>query len=193
MTDARPDWTPEDERLAARRAYSLSATDAGWLSGMVVSPEEFRKMALAKYAKENGQEALINLFAQFIGAAESVVHNCHETIDLHLICEGLARPDRREDRLNLPTMFGAMLGAKLASDPKGACATCAFRIGTRANQCETTVCDAEWCASPGERPFFCHEGIADGDEPNTPCAGFVVARQRLKPVRAHLLAQDRGE
>lgn len=187
------EWTPEqvaeEDRLAARRAYYLSRNDAQWLSGMVVLPEEFRKISLAKYVEDAGLDALLNLFAQFIGAAESVVHNCHETIHLEMVCNGLAHPDRKSDQLNLPTMFGAMLGAALANGRTKGCATCAFRLGTRANQCETTICDAHWCSWPGERPFFCHEGTSDGDEPITPCLGFVETRVARKSV----LAQERGK
>jgi hypothetical protein len=63
--------------------------------------------------------------------------------------------------------------------PEGLCEGCAFRIGTPANQSPITASDAQYCASPGEAPFFCHaDETMDAGRPTKPCPGWVLARMQ---------------
>jgi hypothetical protein len=92
------------------------------------------------------------------------------------------------DRLvsNEPSGVGRALGRELArladveaaKDPGAPerCRDCAFRLGTRPNGCATTVMDALKCAVEGEA-FYCHLGVADGEEPKRPCAGWSLLRR----------------
>jgi hypothetical protein len=78
-------------------------------------------------------------------------------------------------RLNEPTRLGWEMGWHLARFANAAklqperCITCAFRSGTYANGCETTVMDALKCVMEGV-PFYCHE------ESTSLCGGYVALR-----------------
>ena len=122
--------------------YQLSDADASELKGIVLLPADIRRQLLVNYVSDRGQAALLNLFVQFIGAANSVVKNCREMAELLLVCEGTHPHDA--EKINMPTLFGAMQGVVLANscDPTGLCEGCAYRLGTPANQCEATTCDA---------------------------------------------------
>ena len=80
--------------------------------------------------------------------------------------------------------FGAHI-ARLADHAEGAghetrprCQTCAFRRGTLANRTAATLAMAAECVATGE-PFYCHEGLEDGVEPTTACAGWAAARREI--------------
>lgn len=84
-------------------------------------------------------------------------------------------------KLNEPSREGWELGWHLARFADAAkiqaerCITCAFRSGTYANGCETTVMDATKCIM--ERvPFYCHE------ESTRLCGGYVslIAESPIK-------------
>jgi hypothetical protein len=166
------------ELEVASREYTLSKSDASWLVGAVLLPAEIRRQVLQKYVIEKGQAALVNLFAQFMGLANSVVENSKDAIEIFAICEGRIHPDG--PGLNLPTIFGACNGVIVADGiaQEGLCGGCAFRIGTLANQSPVTTCDADYCGHPGEPVFYCHEH--DGDAPTNACAGFARLRARRK-------------
>jgi hypothetical protein len=161
--------------------YSLSKADAEWLAGLVGLPVDVRAEVLTKYAAQLGMEALVNLFAQFIGLANSVVSNSADAIEVFAIIEGDMHPYTSE-KLNLPTIFGACNGAIIAHgiDASQLCAGCAFRLGTFANQSASTTCDADWCSHPGETPFMCHMDLDDQGEPTKGCAGFAQLRAKRK-------------
>lgn len=88
---------------------------------------------------------------------------------------------------NLPSPEGAALGRELArlADVKEArlisegqpvpvrCSDCAARLGTIPNQCESTLmCLVK---STIERdPFYCHKGVAEGEEPKRVCGGYSL-------------------
>lgn len=53
------------------------------------------------------------------------------------------------------------------------CDECAYRLGTIPNQCLTTVANALKCAMEGE-PFYCHKGVAEGDDSKALCRGYLL-------------------
>ncbi len=59
----------------AARLYTLSKSDASWLSGAVLMPPDTRQKVFERYAEEKGQAALVNLFTQFVGLANAVVES----------------------------------------------------------------------------------------------------------------------
>jgi hypothetical protein len=159
--------------------YNIRPRDAEWLSGTVMLPLDIRRLSLIKFVEQHGPEALLEAFAQFMGLANSVSANGASMCSLTRIMDGTEHPDRPEERVNMPTPFGALQGAILAakSDTPARCATCAFRLGTIANQSPITTADADYCSHPGEQEFFCHEGAGDNDHPTRACAGFAQARK----------------
>lgn len=74
---------------------------------------------------------------------------------------------RHVARLTEPVI--ASLAAQ--GEPDERCSTCAFRLGTPANQCGDTLADAMKCIVEHE-PFYCHDKKRKG----FPCHGwFAVA------------------
>lgn len=163
------------------QTYSLTHDDAAWLAGACGLPADIRSEAFTSYAALHGIGALANLFAQFIGMANSVVANNREAIELFGIIEGGMSPQQAE-KLNLPTIFGACNGAMIAAgiEQKPLCHGCAFRVGALANQSPATTCDADWCSHPGEEPFYCHEDMDEKGDPTKACAGFAQLRAARK-------------
>jgi hypothetical protein len=157
--------------------YALTSAEAEMLKGAVLLPAEFREKVLERILQDRGPGTLLRLFVQAIGLANSVVANNRAMVE-----EGCLLPPDSVEKLNLPTLFGALNGVALAASAegcKGMCPTCAYRLGSPANQCEPTVCDADWQAGSGE-PFLCHHH--DGPGPTTPCRGHAV---RVKRGNAH--------
>lgn len=182
-------------RLAAKRAaseqprrmrddprvlsYAISPDDAGWLLGAVALPADIRREVLAKLLAERGADAFVALFAEFIGLANSVVANNRVMVEELGFLSGALHPDRLDDAHapNLPTIWGALNGVRLAARiPASAkpCGGCAFRLGTPANQSPSTTCDAEACADDGE-DFMCHEDLDDAGAPKSRCVGYLLA------------------
>src|SRR6185503_13705551 len=126
--------------------YELSVRDSKELLGVVLLPHEIRLKVLENYRKEHGSQALANLFSQFIGLANSVVANSHDAIELFLIVGKVEHPYQAE-KMNWPTIFGALNGVKLAKgvNQEKTCHGCACRLGSLANQSPSTTCDVEWC------------------------------------------------
>lgn len=160
--------------------YSMSIEDAQELLGTVCLPFDIRQKLIGRYYKEHGLLALVNLFAQFIGMANSVVVNNREMAELILISQGGMWPQEAE-RANLPTIFGALNGVLLASkvDQGKMCEGCAFRLGTPANQSPITAIDAGHCLSEGVN-FLCHD-VEDG-QPKRLCRGFARARKMREVI-----------
>lgn len=164
--------------------YSIDEADTRELLGIVSLPADYRGMLLTKYVAEHGTAALAELFAQFIGLANSVVANNREMAELLLITEGGMTPNAAE-QANLPTIFGALNGILLAEgvDQAKTCGGCAFRLGSCANQSPVTTCDADWC-SDGEDQFMCHEDLDDVGKPTRKCTGFTQARKSRRKAGA---------
>lgn len=161
--------------------YAISAEDAGELLGAVLLPADIRREVLRRYCRARGRAALTNLFAEFIGLANSVIANNREMVETVLTTEADWHPHTSE-KVNLPTLFGALQGICLATsvDPADLCGGCAFRLGTPANQSPSTTSDADWCSHPGETNFMCHEDLDDRGEPTRGCRGFAQTRAARK-------------
>lgn len=161
------------------RQYSLTREQAMDLAGLAALPTAVREEMILKLAVRRGPVYVARLLAQFIGLANSVVHNNREAIENFAIVDGAMHPHTAE-KLNLPDIFGACNGAALAVDIDQAklCGGCAFRLGTCANQSGSTTCDADYLAHPGEEPFYCHEDMNEDGTPKRACAGFAQLRAR---------------
>jgi hypothetical protein len=162
------------------REYTLTREQAMTLGGAAGLSRDIRKMIFEKIAKDEGVAALADLFAQFMGLANSVVENNRQALELFGLCH-LGMEPWEAEKLNLPTIFGACNGAAISQgiEQDGLCHGCAFRLGSAANQSPSTTCDADFCAHPGEQPFMCHEDMIDAEPPSKACAGF----SRLRAVR----------
>jgi hypothetical protein len=163
------------------RLYEITAADAGALLGASGLPVDLRREILAHYAKENGAEALVALFANFIGLANSVVANCHDALEIFGMAHLGMHPYEAE-KLNLPTIDGALFGVRLTAgvEVDGICDGCAFRLGSHANQSPLTTCDADFCSHPGEVDFMCHEALDDKGAPTKGCAGWARKRAMMR-------------
>lgn len=159
--------------------YDISVQDADAIKGAVLLPAEFRRKCLEMYLAANGQDALIELFGQFMGMANSVADNCKELATSILITEGGVHLHTAE-KINMPTVFGALNGIGLAGncDSKGVCVGCAYRLGSAANQCLSTVIDAEYTAE-GFDKFYCHDELDERGDPVRPCAGHQKVLKKL--------------
>lgn len=159
--------------------YSFTDDDVVWLAGIVQWPAEMRRETLGKIAEKRGVDSLVEMFAQFIGMANSVVENMRDSLETFGIIYGDISPYQAE-KINLPTILGALMGVRLAKfGCDNVCHGCAFRLGSLANQSPSTTEDADWCGHEGERPFMCHEDLRDG-EPTKVCQGWVRLRQSRK-------------
>jgi hypothetical protein len=158
--------------------YAMSDAQADALKGATLLPFDIRQRALQAYLAEHGPTALIDLFAQFIGLANSVVASNREMIEIILVVEGGEHPYSAE-KANLPTIFGALCGVALANsvNQKKLCHGCAFRLGTAANQSPVTTCDADYAQSEIGLDFMCHEKLDDAGNPKAICAGYAQRRR----------------
>lgn len=151
--------------------YAMTPEAAKFLRAVALLPVELRRQLLTSYQREHGVEGLVLLFAEFIGLANAVVANNREAIETVALAEGIGHPDRPIP-INLPTIFGALLGvdnaARVESD--ALCAGCAFRLGTWANQSHVTACDAA-DAADGEFAFNCHAQLGG---PKVRCRGYAL-------------------
>ena len=170
--------TPTGENKAAE--YALTEDQASWLAGIVQFPQEMRAEVLSAMLEREGPQAIVNAFAGFIGLANSVAENCRDWLELAGMLHADLGPYEAE-KINCPTIFGALMGVRLAKHGCAeACAGCAFRLGTAANQSPCTTDDADWCGHPGEQPFMCHEDIDEAGEPTKICKGWLKLRQERK-------------
>lgn len=159
--------------------YDFEPKVADYLKGIVLHDTEIRRECIAVMRDKFGDDAVIESFVQFIGLANSVMYNQRDFLELYAITEMDMHPNTAE-KINFPSIFGALLGVGLAKyGCEKACSGCAFRLGSHANQSETTTGDADWCGHPGEPPFMCHENLDEG-EPTKVCAGWLRLRQERK-------------
>lgn len=165
--------------------YAISRADAEMLMGATGLPLEARLMVLRHHLADRSADAVLDLFAQFIGLANSVVENNREMVEIVLMVEG-GMSDRMAEKINLPTIFGALQGIRLADgvDQSALCQGCAFRPGTPANQSPSTTCDADYCAHPGEANFMCHADMDERGEPTRACPGWAQLRAQRKRAAA---------
>ncbi|WJN61308.1 hypothetical protein [Pseudomonas sp. SO81] len=163
--------------------YAIAAADAKDLLGIVLAPADIRRQALELYLARNSLSALLDLFAQLLGMANAVAENCRAMAELILIEEGM-HPHTAE-KANLPTMFGALQGVLLAAgvDPRGTCASCAYRLGTPANTSPITTTEARHCQSELQK-FFCHAEFDEAGEPIKQCVGHAKALHLQRETQA---------
>lgn len=161
--------------------YVMSKDDAQYLMGACQLPSDLRIEILNKYLEEHGQADLVNLFAQFIGLANSTVANNREMIELYLITDHDHHPETAH-KINLPTIFGALSGAGLSAgiDQSKLCETCAYRLGSPPNQSPVTTCDADYCSDESFLKFMCHHDLDDDGKPTKACAGYAQVMAKRK-------------
>jgi hypothetical protein len=163
--------------------YEISPRDAAELKGVALLPLEFRLALLRTYFEERGADAVISLFANFIGLANSVIENNKDALWVFGIIEA-GMNDRQADDVNYASIFGALQGIELASkvDQRKTCHGCAFRLGSLANQSPSTTSDVYWCLGGDDR-FMCHEHFDEEGNPTVPCGGHaqILARQKDTP------------
>lgn len=160
--------------LVVNQDYAFTVPELDVLGAVSVLPGDLRAELLTAHGREHGADALADLFARFVGLANSVVANNREMVEFILIVDGNKYPQEAE-RANLPTILGALTGVRLAAkvDAAKACTGCAFRRGTPANQSVSTTYDAKYEAECGGR-FMCHErGLDEHGEPTLTCIGFA--------------------
>lgn len=161
--------------MPANCEYSMTPSDAFDIASIAQLDLKMRQERLSNFLEKNGPQRLVELFAQFIGMANSVAENCAEMSDQVLIEECGVHPDKFTS-VNLPTIIGACQGVMIASkcDPAGACYGCAYRLGSIANQSPITTCDAEFMAHD-QKGFLCHAHLDDQGEPTRACVGHAKA------------------
>lgn len=154
--------------------YKIDPTDAQLLAGMTVADHDDRVALMTKFFAERGTVGVIDLFSQFIGLSMSVSENTQEAVELVLITTGDWHPHAAE-KINIPSIQGALLGvgvaASIAKDA-GACGGCAYRLGSIANQCASTVLDCNSTVENGDK-FYCHEKLDSDGAINTLCVGHA--------------------
>lgn len=82
--------------------YAFSTEAASDLAGVVQFPHDIRLEVLQSMQKKIGSDAMLALFSQFIGMANSVVANSHEALEVFLIIEKGWYPYQAE-KLNFPS------------------------------------------------------------------------------------------
>lgn len=172
MTDAQARVGATDHNIHPDLAMELRAIAA--------VPMDLRRPALRRLAARIGTRAMADLFGEFIGLANQVARNAREQAEAMLVLQGHVWPHEAE-RVNMPCVLGALNGLVLAAgiDPGPLCGGCAFRAGTVANQCLPTTEDADYCSSPGERPFLYHEAVDEHGNAISACRGFAQRRAAL--------------
>lgn len=171
----------DEFRSAIKNAsdYAMTNEQAEALKGIALLPHADRVRALRLYAKHFGQRGLVDLFAHFIGMANSVVANNREMVELFLASEGIVHPEKVH-HVNLPTIFGALVGVGLANSVEQAktCGTCAYRLASPPNQSPSTTLDAAYQVEE-RADFMCHERLDEREEPTTLCAGHAQRAARV--------------
>lgn len=161
--------------------YFIDPEAAKDLMGVVQFPHDLRLEVLRAMQERLGPDAMLALFSQFIGMANSVVFNSHDALGEFLIVEADFHPYTVAKGYNFPTLFGALNGIRLTVgvNQEKTCQGCACRLGTLANQSPVTTCDVDYCLE-GDDKFWCHEELDDKGMPTKRCIGF----------QAHLKKRD---
>ena len=115
----------------ASRKYDLPKEAVRVLAAASVMPGPDRRQLLDKAAREHSAETVLSWFAEFMGLANSVAHNNRACIERFAVSD-LGLPPADAERINLPTVLGALMGADLARDSAaaGRCGGCAYHIST---------------------------------------------------------------
>lgn len=164
------------------KKYSLEKEQAPIIFTASGCTQEGIEELLRLHLKKHPDTDIPKLLANLIAMADSVIGNLHERIKLELVVSGQVHPDR-QDAINLPSLAGAALGTQIDNDCEDSCDTCAFRHGSAPNQCVPTVLDIDY-SDDEETPFYCHDGIEEGDIPTSVCRGWIQQRQNLKKMHS---------
>ncbi|WP_313043239.1 hypothetical protein [Acinetobacter sp.] len=131
---------------------------------------------------EHSKDEVLSVLNAFIEISSQFSNACLDAVNVHLAIEG---DYIYTDRLNMPSLVGALKGAKLLKhidDPTKVCKGCAYRIGTMANCSEVTLPEVEICLADGF-VFFCHENINEHDIDHKSlkaCKGYAQHIRGLK-------------
>lgn len=162
-------------RIEPDPTYRLSRADAALLLGALNMKADERAETLRRLLPP---EDAARILAEFIGLAASVHENVRGFAEAMIVCEANVDPNFVE-KWNFPDLMGALLGvglSEMVSPSPDMCGGCAFRRGAHANQCVSTITDAQWTLHPGEQPFMCHEHLED-EQPTRACGGWKQARR----------------
>lgn len=154
--------------------YRLNPDQAEALAGLAVMATSDRLSYIKKLRRQRGMNWVLELFAQAIGTANSVIENSREMAEFVAITQGDMHP-HQADQINIPTLLGAALGATNAanSDQSAICEGCAFQLGSVANQCVSTQADVQHVELHNAR-FLCHmNGLDDQGNPTRTCPGWA--------------------
>lgn len=164
--------------------YDFDLNDLNLLKALVILPvEERARLLTERYSGTAPAPAwVIDLLANFIGMANSIIQNSHEMLKLSGIVDGQMHPNEA-DRINFPSLMGALDGVELAHGVPcdRLCNGCAFRKGTPANQSPVTTDDAAYCLDDSEPDFMCHMHMMNG-EPTRKCMGYIEKRKNQKQL-----------
>lgn len=179
MPPALASWCSSPSFFAYPNAatdYSVDPDLAKVLYLLATLPAEQRFMELLRVGTKHGLDAAVRMIVEFIRLANSVAENARENAE-NLLVEFGEHPHTAE-KINMPSIMGALNGLKLVDgiDTAALCHGCVFRQGSIANQSLPTTMDAEWCSSPGENPFMCHENMDAKGNPTAGCRGFAQRR-----------------
>lgn len=158
--------------------YSFDKETREMLMGAVGMPRDVMVEILEHHLEHKSAGHAIDVLADFIIMARTVVENNREMIEDFLVMAAVLHP-HESAKINLPTLFGALNGLELAEevDQNRVCAGCAYRVGTCANQSPVTTCDADW-QQKNDDMFWCHENLKDDGSPSRKCTGFLQQRKR---------------
>ena len=148
----------------------------GLAARLAVMADQSRKKRLRQLAKLP-HATLVEVVSTMLELGDQVLINSKESTKVITAAANLP-----EMRINLPSLKGALLGLDLAAnvDAKKTCATCAYRIGTSANQTVSTLLLAIDSEKNYPSHFDCHENadpLSVGDQKLRLCGGFA---QRIK-------------
>lgn len=144
--------------------YSLTQADAAYLLSMLDGDQKLPARTKSE---------LESLLRETLNLAQSLSDNCEEWLTLTAICETDIHPHDAE-MLNVPTLKGALKAAILipAVECDRMCHTCAFRVGSIANQSAIVAGDVDY-AFDEHVIFYCHD--IDDESKAKACAGFMQA------------------
>ncbi len=148
----------------AAAVYSISRTNAVYLLSLLKGGR----------VPERTNAELKDLLGNVLKLAESISNNCKEWLEVTATIHADIHPYQAE-KLNCPTLRGALSAA--VTIPRvpisETCETCAFRVGSPANQTEAVAEDVLIALEDGGKAFFCHD--YEGDKPTHPCRGYLEA------------------
>lgn len=173
-----PAYTCHKGRVLFVDYQAISSEVAQHLLEIGQIPHELRIVRLHRLVREGKIKIDEHLVSGLIGLINSISYNAMMMSEQVFNESGLFHPDKPVS-VNMPTIQGALQGITLASNvcQKKTCATCAYRLGTIANQSELTTSDAMYCVENGIT-FKCHEELCPEEK-------FYGTDRTLKTCAGH--------